>query len=552
MNKPIYIAIVLILFSFSQSLKAQNNPLGDKDTLVLENERIEDVIDSDKPFIKLPYQELENPAKDNTSFESRDFYVETDFQPAPPEIMPYGDRDALKLYKNNLFRAGIGRFATPFARLYLNNGKDQKTNYGLELSHISAHQDGPIPLRRFRENYLKLNGGMIEDDYSFLANGNLVNRSYFNYAGTENMDNPEILADSLRMGFTQLNVDANLLTNYDPNRDYEYDVMAGIKLHNDRLGNNEFHFDLTPKGGYRVTPDVLAGADAQFTYIRGQIAGEGQNRIFAQITPNIKFDNGRLAIKGGINFGTFSNSVDTVSYSNIGPDVEISYEVVEDEVSVVLGYNSQVINNTYFDMISQNPYLDSSVVIKPSIERLNIYGGLKGNLGQKLDFAVRAYHKQVENQLIYDLGREDRYFNVLYDSLTRITGLHAELNYKLQDDFTAGAALNINGYNTSTVSHFYHVSPLRLDVYGTYVWDDKLTVKGEVFVFGPRPMGIDSVGEVVRQNAFVDVNLSGDYRITEGFSVFLAVNNLLNTQYQRWRGYLERRIDFNAGITLAF
>ena len=552
MNKFIYIAIGLFLFSFIRQASAQNNPLGGKDTLTLENERIEDVIDSDKPFIKLPYQELKNPNQDQVKYESQDFYVETDFQPAPPQIISFSDPDALKLYKNNLLKAGIGRFATPFAQLFINNGKDQKTDYGFEFSHISAHKDGVIPLRRFREDYGKLNLGIIEDDYSFLASSKLINHAYFNYAGTETMDNPESLADSLKMGYTQFNIDANLLTNYDPNRDYEYDVAAGVKFHSDRRTNSEFHFDLTPKGGYRITEDVLVGADSRFTYVRGKIAGFGQNRVFAEITPNIKFDNGTLAIKGGVNFGTFSNSVDTLNYSNIGPDAEISYEIVPDEISIVAGYNSRVIHNNYFQMMAENPYLDSSVVIKPSIEKMNIYAGLKGNLGQKLDFSVRAYYKQVQNQVVYDLGRDDRYFHILYDSLTKITGLHAELNYQLLDDFSAGAALNINGYNTSTVSHLYHISPLRLDLYGNYTWNEKLTVNPEVFIFGPRPMGLNAANEVVRQNAFIDVNLSGDYRITDGFSVFLAVNNLLNTQYQRWRGYLERRIDFNAGITLAF
>ena len=58
MNKFIYIAIGLFLFSFIRQASAQNNPLGGKDTLTLENERIEDVIDSDKPFIKLPLPRL--------------------------------------------------------------------------------------------------------------------------------------------------------------------------------------------------------------------------------------------------------------------------------------------------------------------------------------------------------------------------------------------------------------------------------------------------------------------------------------------------------------
>ncbi|MEZ4849395.1 MAG: hypothetical protein R3B93_12415 [Bacteroidia bacterium] len=207
------------------------------------------------------------------------------FNQPPPQIISFSDPDVLKLYKNNLLKAGIGRFATPFAQLLSTTEKIKRLIMVLNFPIYQRICDGVIPLRRFREDYGKLNLGIIEDDYSFLASSKLINHAYFNYAGTETMDNPESLADSLKMGYTQFNIDANLLTNYDPNRDYEYDVAAGVKFHSDRRTNSEFHFDLTPKGGYRITEDVLVGADSRFTYVRGKIAGFGQNRVFAEITP---------------------------------------------------------------------------------------------------------------------------------------------------------------------------------------------------------------------------------------------------------------------------
>ena len=65
----IYFSLILAL-AFTLQVSAQGDPLGGKDKLVLENERIEDVIDSDKPFLKIPYQEIKEGELSNISYES--------------------------------------------------------------------------------------------------------------------------------------------------------------------------------------------------------------------------------------------------------------------------------------------------------------------------------------------------------------------------------------------------------------------------------------------------------------------------------------------------
>lgn len=526
------------------------DPLGGKDTLTLENERIEDVIDSEKPFLKPPYQELQEAKTDQVRYDSKDFYVETDFEPAPPNIREV-EKERQEKYKNNLLKLGFGRFATPFAHLYLNNGEGRDVDYGLHFSHISAHQDGQIPLREFREDFGTLRASMLAKENRVNISGRVYNKAYYNYALTDTFAEVESLRDSLRMSFTHASLSATLASNYDRKRNYEYDLGIGINVHSDRRDNSEFHFNLKPTGGFRVVPDVLIGAKTGFTYIRGKIGGFTQNRIMADARPQVTYDNGTLMISGGVQVNYFNNSADT-SYTQFGPAFEAGYEIVPDAITIVAGYNSGMTNNHYYGMIEQNPYLDPSVDFKPTIEKMNIYGGLEGNINQKMDFAARVYYKRIENQLIFDNSGDGRFFKTLYDSLMTVTGVHAELNYDLRDDIKGGVAVNVNSYNTSTVVNYFHASPVRIDFFGEYIYDQKLTARGEVFVFGPRPMGISDAGEVIRQNSFIDINLSADYRITNGFSVFFGVENLLATKYQRWNNYIERPIDIKGGITLAF
>jgi len=49
-----------------------------------------------------------------------------------------------------------------------------------------------------------------------------------------------------------------------------------------------------------------------------------------------------------------------------------------------------------------------------------------------------------------------------------------------------------------------------------------------------------------------DMNVRGNYKITEKFSVFAQLNNFGFQKYQRWFGYPVQSFNFLAGVSYAF
>jgi hypothetical protein len=49
-----------------------------------------------------------------------------------------------------------------------------------------------------------------------------------------------------------------------------------------------------------------------------------------------------------------------------------------------------------------------------------------------------------------------------------------------------------------------------------------------------------------------DMNVRGNYKITEKFSVFAQLNNFGFQKYQRWFGYPVQTFNFLAGVSYAF
>lgn len=543
--------ILLVLSSTSSTLFSQNDPLAGQDSIVLENDRIEDVIDSNKPFVKPPYQKIEEADRSDFRFDSKDFYVETDFEPAPPKIKPW-PKERAEALRNNVLSLGVGRYLTPYAQLNLHNGPAGNVDLGLDFTHLSAHQD-EIPLRKFREDYGTVSLRSIQRDYTLGASAYVYNTTYFTYADTALLNDEVAREDSLRRGYTRAKVGATFETNFNPDAQFEADAGIDYRFIAGNGGNRENNLDLTPNAAYMITREFKVGFDGGLTLSTGQLDTVDQSRFYLDALPYVAFDNGTVRIKGGVRYNTFRNSLDSASVSNFGGIVELSAGIIPDQFAFLAGYRTGMKNNTYYDLLHENQYLQQSAVyISPTIEKLHVYLGGKGNIGGTVDYSARVFYKRMENQLMFFTEEFGSEFDLIYDSLMTVTGTQIEVNFSPEDFLDVGGTFNLNIYNTNEQVKYFHATPVRLDLYGIYRWDEKLTARADLNVFGPRTMSIDSNDELIKQGAFVGLNLSGDYRVTEGFSVFLNVNNLLANKYQRWHNYPERRIDFMGGVRIAF
>ncbi|MFK7925019.1 MAG: hypothetical protein AB8H47_23885 [Bacteroidia bacterium] len=560
MKSSLYISTFLVMilsFQWGIAQPPTNDPLEGKDDILLENERIEDVIDSEKPFIKPPYQDLKKGDQDPVQFRSKDFYVETDFDPAPPDITPLA-KERLDKAKNSYVRLGIGRFLTPVGELYINNGRKKDTDFGLRFTHISAHDD-KLPLREFRRDHGTVQASQISKDYTLSGKVHFYNTAYWTAYNDSTVNDtsggaigPESFRDSLRMGFTRFHTFINLRSNSTSRSELHFDTGIGLKIYGDKRDNSEFQLSLYPGVGYDITENFSGDLESEITYIRGRIDDVGANRFFLDAAPIITFNNGLHSVRAGVRFNYFSTNADTASGTNfLGPVIQGRFSIIPDQFAIVAGFTSGMINNTYSDMIYINPYLNRNVDIRPSIEKMNIYAGIEGNISDQFDFAARVYYRQVADQLMFIPTLEDYTFITVYDSLLKNTGLHIELNYDLNEQIRAGGSFNFNAYNSTSFESFFNASPVRLDAYGRYTWDERLRIQADVSYFG-RALTAESEESFFYRSPFFGVALGADFQIVEQFSAFAKVSNLVGTQFQRWYQYPERGIDFRVGFTLSF
>ena len=99
-HSPLLLALIwlgALVGSISHSY-GQNDVLGGQDTLVLENDRIEDVIESDKPALNFPKSDIPTPSLEDFNYDPLKVFMETDYTPRPPQVKPLEPQGRDRLY----------------------------------------------------------------------------------------------------------------------------------------------------------------------------------------------------------------------------------------------------------------------------------------------------------------------------------------------------------------------------------------------------------------------------------------------------------------------
>ncbi|MEO8174976.1 MAG: hypothetical protein ABI581_17910, partial [Sediminibacterium sp.] len=93
---------------------------------------------------------------------------------------------------------------------------------------------------------------------------------------------------------------------------------------------------------------------------------------------------------------------------------------------------------------------------------------------------------------------------------------------------------------------------LPLEVTGSVKWKilKDLQVKSDVFVWdGTQYMGIAGQGKA---KAVADLNLGAEFTVMPRLNLWIQMNNLLNSTYQRWNQYSVLGFNVLGGVVYSF
>lgn len=498
-------------------------------------------------------------AKLNYSITDRKLELNSDIQKLQAQAVA-DEKESILI--NNYIKGGVGNLATIFGEAYFNNGKDEGLQFGGYFRHFS--QEGKLNKQNSSDQQLSVFGRSILDQHTVSGRIN-VQRHGTNFYGIDT-ERPTFNTDPQKQALTFVELEGELVKNFTEDPDaLSYALKANGYIWSDKFEAKENYLTLNGYLNKRISSFNLGlAASTEFGNTKDALTSVGNNLL--RLNPYIRLQVKGAKVTAGVNFvqefGAFSST-------RIFPAVTADFTLIPDYLQVFGEVKGDVNRNSLRGFTEENPWLNSNILIKNTVEKLSFSAGIKGTGGPGFGYKARVYVKQFDDMPLFINNFDNlNKFDVIYDfGKTKLTGIEGELSVQVSDALKWTGKLNLDDWKPAQETYSWFKPGLKVSSNFVYTYNKKLSfnaavviqddVKAKVNVQTPvNPLqylvpntGIERIETV---KGFVDLGIGADYRINNKFSVFAKANNLLNSKYNRFLYYQVNGLNVFGGLTYSF
>ena len=471
---------------------------------------------------------------------------------------------------NNYAKIGAGNFNTLLGEVYISNGEDQALQVGGFAKHLSQ-KGSDYEGQNFSEQKIGLFGRSILDRITL--NGEIgFNRYATRYYGFVPLQ-PELNTDPTKQHYNDLYLKGELNSNYEDNEELlSYSLKVDGYLFGNAFSTKENSFALSANINKKVNAfNVGANVSGDFTSLKSNDLSLGNH--IARLNPYIRFQGKNYKLTLGATlvseFGGEENR------NNIFPTVDFDFALVPEYASIYAGVKGDVVKTSFRSLANENPFLtespfldttSNSLVVRNMLEKLHVFGGLKGNAGATFGYKVGVFYKQINDLPFYAIqpNSPSRY-DIIYDrgEKNKVFGLEGDINVRVSEAVSLGGNLLFNEYDLENEAEAWYIPKLRLAANTRINISKKVYIDGELFFNDAMKAksyqqyagvsGTDPNAPVtVSMPSFVDISAGLEYRATKQIGVYVRGNNLLNKGYERFLYYPRLGFNIIGGVNVSF
>lgn len=465
------------------------------------------------------------------------------YQPVPLKPLALAVDTSFTWNNDHYIKAGAGNFSNLLLQGGFSFGDGKKSITNILAGYTSAK--GNLPAQQFA----KLSLGLISvfntnRTNEWTAKANYENRTQYFY-GFEPATLP-FTKDALLQRFNTAGIEIGL-QNKAPNAfNISYHPQVNLQSFSDNRDGREFRIlakaPLRKTFGRIYAFDLGVTADISTTTLPGLPNKISLKNNLFYVSPSVLFLTPNFQLSAGI-----LPSWDNSAFSAL-PNITAEVRIGQSNFRVEAGWVGYFNKHSYQSLSSFNPWIDQPSALRNTKVREQ-YGGIKGSAGNHLTYRARVSFMRWNNQpLFLNSSGDGRKFSVVYDPEIQVVKLHGELGYTVQEKLSVIAAAT---YQQFTSLQFYDKAYglLPLEFTGTVKWHilKDLQLKADAFIWdGSRYF--DRLGNTGKLDAVADINFGVEFAVMRKLNVWLQLNNVLNTKYQRWNQYEVLGLNVLGGI----
>lgn len=472
-----------------------------------------------------------------------------------------------KLYPNYV-KAGFGNYGTTYLEAFFNSKRSDVFNYGIQVKHL-ASANGSVKselIDNFSRNSTNMLGGYVK----YFAGKSTINadlgiaRTRINYYGL----NPLVLDTTKAFGTKQQDAVKQIYNVFslaadieNTNKKDQLDYKMGFNYFNfaDRFKASENEF--VARGGinYELSKRDGIAVEALLSTSKRKDSSE-ISRLFFQLKPHYWFTSSIFDVKVGVNVAYTNDSIKAYDKLHFYPALHVDARVRDKLLTAFAGLDGEMQKNTLRSFVAENPFLGSNMPLYHTNKSLEFYAGGKGVVGEKLNYLVKISYANYKNLYLFNnnIGDSSR-FNIFYaQGNSTVLNFNTDLSYEVLNQWRVGVDAQFSGYNISDNDTLkigaWHRPTSRINIYTTYNLNNKIYFNFNFYYIGgikARQFGTGKKEDVVL-TPIVDASAKVEYKVSNSFSAFLELNNLLNKKYQLFQYYPTKGINVLVGLTYSF
>jgi len=461
---------------------------------------------------------------------------------------------------NNYVKGGLGSASTIFGEAYINMGRDEALQAGGFFRHFS--QDGKLEGQKLSQQQVSVFGRSIGEKAVLSGRVNYERKGFYFYGFDE--ANPLRNLDPAKQAFNFIEAEGEVVNKYTEDPDaLSYAAKINGYVWGDQLSAKENSVVINGYLNKRISSFNLGlAASTEFGNTKDELTDVKNNLL--RLNPYIRLEANGIKINAGINY---VQEFGTVSAGHIFPAVTADFTLIPDYLQIFAELKGDVNRNSMKDLTDENPFLNSNIAIKNSIEKLSFSAGIKGTGGPGFGYKVRVYRKEITDMPLFVNNYNDpTKFDVIYDfGNTKVLGLEGELSVQVSDQLKWTGKLNLEDYKPASETYSWFKPQLRISSNLLYSITDKIGFNAAVSVqdasnakiytsapASPYVIPNPAIETTTTVKGYVDLGIGATYKINNRFSAFAKANNLLNTKYSRYLYYQVIGVNVFGGITYSF
>jgi len=461
---------------------------------------------------------------------------------------------------NNYVKGGLGSASTLLGEAYINMGRDEALQAGGFFRHYS--QSGSLEKQKFNQQQASVFGRSIGETFTLSGRVNYERKGLYFYGYDES--NPLRNPDPARQAFNFIEAEGEIVNKYSEDEDaLSYAAKINGYIWGDQFSAKENAVTINGYVNKRISSFNLGLASSVEFGKTKDVLTSVSNNIF-RLNPYIRLQANGIKITAGINY---VQEFGTVSAGRIFPAVTADFTLIPDYLQIFAEVKGDVNRTSMKDLTDENPFLNSNIMIKNSIEKLSFSAGIKGTGGPGFGYKARVYRKEITDMPLFVNNYTDfNKFDVIYDfGNMKLLGLEGELSVQVSDQLKWTGKLNIEDYKPSSEQYSWFKPQLRISSNLLYNVTDKIGFNAAVAIqdasdakvytsapANPYVIPNQAIETVVNVKGYVDLGIGATYKINDKFSAFAKANNLLNTKYSRYLYYQAIGVNVFGGISYSF